>query len=246
MRQPHYAKAGHTSQALSACSRSARIDPSCPTAQLNRLLTIFYGGTNVFSQTGLNFPSPPLPFADIQAFSDASSGVGVSIVIGDRWRTWRLLLGWKNTQGANRDIGWAEAVGFEMLVCTISISHPGLPRVIAHGDNTGVVEGWWTGRHHNPETNTIFRHLNSFLAQTNHGGTVHTRYIPSAENPADGPSRGKYPPSHLLLPRIPIPPPLVPFIIDASDPLTPDEQRPTPSSSPNVPSNSLHLRCKNI
>jgi hypothetical protein len=31
---------------------------------------------------------PPLPFADIQAFSDASSGVGVGVVIGDRWRAW--------------------------------------------------------------------------------------------------------------------------------------------------------------
>jgi hypothetical protein len=68
MHQPHYAKAGRTSQALSACSRSAQIDPSCPTAQLNRLPTIFYGGTNVFGQTVLNYPSPPLPFADIQAF----------------------------------------------------------------------------------------------------------------------------------------------------------------------------------
>jgi hypothetical protein len=157
-----------------------------------------------------------------------------------------LLLGWKNARGTNRDIGWAEAVGFEMLVRTINILHPGLPRVIAHGDNTGVIEGWWTGCHRNPETNTIFRCLHSCLAQTNHGGTVRTRYVPSAENPADGPSRGKYPPSYLLLPRIPISPPLVPFIIDASDPLTPDEQRPTPSSSPNVLSNSLHSRRQNI
>jgi hypothetical protein len=36
---------------------------------------------------------PPLPFADIQAFSDASSSVGIDIVISGRWRAWRLLPG---------------------------------------------------------------------------------------------------------------------------------------------------------
>jgi hypothetical protein len=122
--------------------------------------------------------------------------------------------------------------------------HTGLTKVVIYGDNTGIIEGWWAGRHRNPETNNIFQCLHSFLAQTNHGRTVRTCYVPSAENPVDSPSRGKYPPAHLL-PRIPIPPPLVPFIIDVNDPLTPVEQEFTPSP-PNFSSNSLHSRRRNI
>ena len=60
--------------------------------------------------------SPPLSFVDLQAFSDASSGMGIGIVIGDRWRAWRLILGWKESRGAKRDISWVEAIGFELLV----------------------------------------------------------------------------------------------------------------------------------
>lgn len=64
---------------------------------------------------------PPLPrripgpvnVLDVAAFSDASSSTGIGIVIKGRWRAWRLLPGWK-THG--RDIGWAEAIGFELLV----------------------------------------------------------------------------------------------------------------------------------
>ena len=50
-----------------------------------------------------SIPGPAI-ITDRQAFSDASSGVGISIVIGDRWRVWRLVPGWK---ADGRDIGWA-------------------------------------------------------------------------------------------------------------------------------------------
>jgi hypothetical protein len=45
------------------------------------------------------------------AFSDASSGIGIGIVIGKFWRAWRLIPGWQTLNG-KRDIGWAEAIGF--------------------------------------------------------------------------------------------------------------------------------------
>ena len=41
---------------------------------------------------------------DVSAYSDASSSVGVGITIGNKWRAWRLLPGWKS---GGRDIGWA-------------------------------------------------------------------------------------------------------------------------------------------
>ena len=80
----------------------------------------------------------PSSITDRHAFSDASSGFGIGVVVGNRWRAWRLLPGWK---AEGRDIGWAEAVGFELLaraLCTTS--QPGQHLWVC-GDNKGVVEG---------------------------------------------------------------------------------------------------------
>jgi hypothetical protein len=68
---------------------------------------------DTLSSPVLSRPIPgPSSLVDLQAYSDASSGVGVAITIGNKWRAWRLLPGWKSD---NRDIGWAEAVGFKLL-----------------------------------------------------------------------------------------------------------------------------------
>jgi len=58
----------------------------------------------------------PIEVTDPSAYSDASSGTGVAIWINGRWRAWILLPGWK---GEDRDIGWAEAVGMELLITTL-------------------------------------------------------------------------------------------------------------------------------
>ena len=42
-----------------------------------------------------NVPGP-IPLTDLNAFSDASSGFGIGITIGDKWCTWHLLPGWKS------------------------------------------------------------------------------------------------------------------------------------------------------
>jgi len=85
-----------------------------------------------------------------------------------------------------------------------------------YGDNRGVVEGWWKGRSRNRPTNTIFKRIHELSASSH--CSILTRYVPSAHNPADGPSRGIYPPESLLLPPIPIPPPLQNFIANFNDP----------------------------
>ena len=150
----------------------------------------------------------PRPLIDLKAYSDASSEFGIAITIGPRWRAWRLATGWES-QG--RDIMWAEAVGFELLVlCLLSSSQKG-DHLTVYGDNRGVVEGWWNRSSHNKPTNRIFRRI--LQLSENCSRTIHTRYVPSAENPADPPSRGRYPPHELLLEDFNIPSELRPFLI---------------------------------
>ena len=173
----------------------------------------------------LSRPIPsPLDPHDIQAFSDASSGFGIAITIHDRWRAWRLIPGWRTLDG-ERDIGWAEAVGFELLVKSI----PGLGGVGGHfkvyGDNKGVVEGWGNHRSKNRATNQVFRRIHSFLESFGHSFSIQSAYVPSKDNPADPPSRGIYPPIELLLPEIQLPADLGRFIIDSTLPYSPTEIR---------------------
>lgn len=167
---------------------------------------------DTLSGSGLVRPVPgPIILTDPRVFSDASSGVGIGIVIGDHWRAWRLLPGW-NDDNSGRGIQWAEAVGFELALRTLAHVGAFPANIVVWGDNRGVVEGWWIGRSRNAPTNIIFRRIHSLLASL--GGSAHTRYVPSANNPADGPSRGIYGPRALLLPVIPIPIELRPYIID--------------------------------
>ena len=151
----------------------------------------------------------PHPVTDCSAFSDASSGIGIGIVIQGRWRAWRLVPGW-NQEG--RDIGWAEAIGFELLVRTLlTASNHGCCYKV-YGDNRGVVEGLWKGRSKNKSVNTVFKRIHNL--STLHRCSFVTRYVPSDENPADGPSRAVFPPRQLLLPPVQIPHELHALIID--------------------------------
>jgi hypothetical protein len=102
---------------------------------------------DILSYPILSCPIPgPSLLIDLQAYSDASSGVGIAITIGNKWRVWRLLPGWKSD---NHDIGWAEAVGFELLFQTLIVSEAPGTQLKAYGDNQGVVEGWWKGHSKN-------------------------------------------------------------------------------------------------
>ena len=151
----------------------------------------------------------PQPLTDYEAYSDASSSFGVAITIGPRWRAWQLAAGWKS-QG--RDIQWAEAIGFELLtLCVCSFSSEG-EHIVLYGDNRGVVEGWWKHCSTNKPTNHVFQRV--LQLSEDHRRKIHTRYVPSAKNPTDGPSRGHYPPRSLLVNPITIPDEIQPLLID--------------------------------
>jgi len=159
-------------------------------------------------------PIPHHPSAlDLGAYSDASSGHGLAIVIGDKWRAWRLHRDWKFDE---RDIGWAESVAFEFLVQTLLTINKSSTPLTVYGDNQGVIEAWRKGRSRNKPTNSSFKRIHAFLASPPR--RVFAKYIPSGDNPADGPSRGKYPPPELTLPRIRIPTEIAPFVFDFDDP----------------------------
>ena len=85
---------------------------------------------------GVQAPPVPIPIPhtpiDRQVYSDASSSVSIGIHLQGCWHAWTLQLGW-NSNGCN--IGWAEAVGFELLACAfLSIIQPGSTLLI-HRDN---------------------------------------------------------------------------------------------------------------
>ena len=122
---------------------------------------------------------------------------------------WRLAQGWKS-QG--RDIQWAEAIGFELLVIALCAVSSSGKHITVYGDYCGVVEGWWKRSSANKSTNCIFRRI---LKLSESGDrTIYTKYVPSAKNPADAPSRGRYLSFKLLLNCIPIPPKVQPFIVN--------------------------------
>jgi hypothetical protein len=174
------------------------------------------------SKPFLGRPIPcPVELINLDAYSDASSEIGVAIVLGGKWRAWRLIPGWKTLDGV-RDIAWAEAVGFELLVYAVTRTGGTNRHFKVFGDNNVVVEGWWNHRSHNRHVNGVFRRLHHHLGSDN---AVYTTYIPSALNPADEPSRGIYPPTHLLLPPIRLPPGLNRFLVDAMEPPTTLEQQ---------------------
>jgi hypothetical protein len=149
----------------------------------------------------------PRPLVDHEACSDVSSGFGIAITIGPKWRAWKLAPG-RNSQ--ERDILRAEAAGFELLILHLFISSEG-EHLKVYGGNRGVVEVWWKKYSTNRPTNRVFRRILELSESCDR--KIHTRYVPSARNPADTPSRGHYPPLKYLLDDFDIPVELRPFLI---------------------------------
>ncbi|KAF7343054.1 Reverse transcriptase/ribonuclease H [Mycena venus] len=209
---------------LEAMARYFHNSPFMPRTAPRSLAADLDWWFQILSSADLSRPIPgPCEVVNVHAYSDASSGIGIAIIIGPRWRAWRLVPGWESKL---RHIGWAEAIGFKFLVRTLILVCKNLPpHIVVYGDNRGVVEGWWNGRSSNEEINTVFRRIHSISTDAN--VTIHTRYVPTDSNPADAglgastalppnsyrhyPSLPNSPPSSSILtaPLLPLPLPLV-------------------------------------
>lgn len=146
------------------------------------------------------------PHADFAAYSDASSSVGIGLVIGETWCAYRLQAGWDSK---GRGIAWAEAVGFELLTRTCISQRSFGPRVRVYGDNRVVVEGWKHRKSRDSQVNQVFARLLDFCEVQ--GAEISASYVQSIKNPADPPSRGLALKGPYLTPAD-LPPALEPFL----------------------------------
>lgn len=149
---------------------------------------------------GMNIIRPPKPLAT-KLFVDASTTWGIGLVLDGKWLAWKLRDGW-NSEG--REIGWAEMVAVELAVRTLVTGKFFKSHIIVRSDNQGVVGALKAGRSRGPQQNLILREIVRLIQD--HNMWISSTWVPTLENPADGPSRGLFPDRSSLYafpPRIP-------------------------------------------
>jgi hypothetical protein len=156
---------------------------------------------------GIKIRKIPDPMPD-EIFVDASTSWGIGFTWQGHWLAWKLLPGWK---AEGREIGWAEMVAVELAYLTIIASGLSQCHIVICSDNQGVVGALKNESSRNSHQNTILRRIITYTQQ--HGIWLTSKWIPTADNVADGPSRGIFPPSSLLYPYRPtLPFKLRPFV----------------------------------
>ena len=175
---------------LSTCAKQPFL-PHCPDKTIQE--DLLWWLQKIITGAVIRPITTPITPLNPHAFLDASSGLGISIIIGSRWRAWRLRADW-NTYRGKKDIGYAEAVGFELLIHATDALLDQPTDLILHGDNTGILDGWRIGRHRNHAVNAVFKSIHTFLESASHTLSIQPHYVASADNPTDPPSRGIYSP----------------------------------------------------
>jgi hypothetical protein len=136
---------------------------------------------------GMKIIRPPKP-SDTKLFVDASTGWGIGMILDGKWLAWQFKDGW-NSEG--REIGWAEMVAVELAVRTLITGKYTKCHIIVRSDNKGVVGALEAGRSRGTQQNSILREIVKLIQD--HELWISTTWIPTLENPADGPSRGVFP-----------------------------------------------------
>lgn len=143
---------------------------------------------------GMKIICPPDPL-DIKVFVDASTSWGIGLVLDGRWLAWQFKEGWR-TEG--REIGWAEMVAVELAIRTLVTGNFGNSHIVVRSDNQGVVGALKAGRSRGTQQNLVLREIVRLIQDCNIW--ISTIWIPTLDNPADGPSRGHLPGKALLCP----------------------------------------------
>jgi hypothetical protein len=149
---------------------------------------------------GMILRPQPAPL-DLRICMDASTSWGIGFWMEGKWVAWRSIPGWK---GDGRDIGWLEMVAVELALRTVINAGYNDVHLIFRSDNSGVVGAFKNGSSRNAPQNAILRRIIHLFHE--HNIWVSTNWIPTEDNPADGPSRGVFPPFKDLfspLPKLP-------------------------------------------
>jgi hypothetical protein len=136
---------------------------------------------------GMRIIRPPEPLATV-LFVDASTGWGIGLILDGKWLAWQFKDGWKSE---GREIGWAEMVAVELAVRTLITGKFAACHVIVQSDNKGVVGALKAGRSRGTQQNLVLREIVKLIQ--GHDVWISTKWIPTLDNPADGPSRGTFP-----------------------------------------------------
>lgn len=150
------------------------------------------------------------PVVDPDVWVDASTEWGIALVAAGRWRAWQLMPGWKSER---RDIGWAESVAIELATLHLASLLRRHVTFQVHSDNQGAIGQHSKGRSRNSQSNQCIRR--STIVMMNGAFDVAPIYVPSADNLADAPSRGKSLFESSRLPRsFDIPPELTTWLVE--------------------------------
>jgi hypothetical protein len=144
----------------------------------------------------------------VKLFVDTSTSWGIGFILDDHWLAWQLIPGWK---ADDRDIGWAEMIAVELALHSLIAAGFSNCHITLHSDNSSVVGSIQAGASRNSPQNSILRKIVSLMQSSSIW--LSTIWVPSAENPADDPSHGSFPPPSQLFPYPPlIPTHLKPFV----------------------------------
>jgi len=146
-----------------------------------------------------------LPFPKI--FVDASA-YGIGFIFNDRWLAWTFTPNHPNIPlGRNKKIiiSWGELIAVELGILTLLSCGYRDVKVLVKSDSTEAVDALMKRK---PKPNHGLDDIRTRIFDLCNEARLELEMdlIPGKENPADGPSRGEYPPLDMMLdhsPRIP-------------------------------------------
>ncbi|KAF5378110.1 hypothetical protein D9615_007514 [Tricholomella constricta] len=143
-----------------------------------------------------------------EIFVDSSASWGIGFSYNGRWLAWKLKPGW-NAQG--RDNNWGEMVAVELGLHVAIAAGLRSQSIVVRSDNWGVVRALITGKSKHARQPEIIRNIGALRRR--YGIDLIPVWVSTTENLADKPSRGKFPPRHLIFPvSVPLPAHLSPFL----------------------------------